>query len=637
MKQLGFKQALLIAVLLLVGISASATAYFSYLNEERTLTKHITLASQAYVKAKAQVIEARLGEIVGGVAKIGELYKNKDFPGSSAEDYIDFTHMMASAFNTGSTFIGFEETGDAYWNQTSSGWPNHKLNTDVRERSYYKIGRQAYSPIPTDPYLGEDGVTYWVSVTQRTKSGVIGTDMDLAFLSTLVQDKDIINGAVALIINQDTTILASNSPAVKAGDKGADYDWFRSTINQAVSQPSAVIDYVLNGNDKIFFSHQIKFGDKTWYFAIGLDKSVAFSELADARISAATTALIATIVSVIIAFFILQLLYKPILSLKDMVSGLSRGDGDLTQRLKVDSEDDLGQIAEGINSFIESLQHMMLEIQQASSSLQGNVKRLRDQSARNSSILQNHVSETEQIVTAIEEMNATADSMATDAANTARLTQQANETSQESRRIVEQSQNTVSALIADVDQSALNVQKMSEETQGINTVLSVIGDIAEQTNLLALNAAIEAARAGEQGRGFAVVADEVRNLASRTKDSTEEIEAALSSLLKGTQMVVESMENTKARCQEAADGSGEVGISLETMTRFVGEINDLSTQIATAAEEQSSVTQEVSRNMTAINEIVGELDSNGRQALDDAENIASINQQLNHIVNRFKL
>lgn len=252
-------------------------------------------------------------------------------------------------------------------------------------------------------------------------------------------------------------------------------------------------------------------------------------------------------------------------------------------------------------------------------------------------ILQNHVQETEQVVTAIEEMNSTADSMATDAANTADLTNKANEASAESKRTVTQAKANVQELVDDVSAASENVNKMASETDGINTILGVIGDIAEQTNLLALNAAIEAARAGEQGRGFAVVADEVRNLASRTKTSTEEIEAALASLQRGSQSVVSSMETTKQKCAQTAEGAGEVAESLDVMTQFVADINDLSTQIATAAEEQSSVTQELSRNMAAINDIVGELDSNGQQALEEAQTISEMNQTLTSIVRRFKL
>ncbi|MGC9458560.1 methyl-accepting chemotaxis protein, partial [Vibrio genomosp. F10] len=145
-----------------------------------------------------------------------------------------------------------------------------------------------------------------------------------------------------------------------------------------------------------------------------------------------------------------------------------------------------------------------------------------------------------------------AESMATDAANTAQLTHNANEAGNNSKQTAMNAQSNVSELVSDVENSAEQVQKMSNETDSITTILGVIGAIAEQTNLLALNAAIEAARAGEQGRGFAVVADEVRNLASRTKTSTEEIETALGSLLKGSQSVVESMDVTKNRCEHTA-------------------------------------------------------------------------------------
>ena len=546
------------------------------------------------------------------------------------------THFIAAAMNLGSAVLAFE-SGDAYWNvKNSLDWVNHKLTTDINKKSWFQDALRASTVTVTDPYLDNEG-SYWITIIERIKGGAVSVDMKLEFLAEMVRKANEIPGSTAVILNHDTTFLASSSNAIKLGQKGTDFDWFRDAAREAVSQKASVIDYTLDGQDKILFAHRIEVGDKNWYFAIGVDKSIAFAALSDAKAAALLISIIATLLSVVIAFFVIQGVYQPILALKETILGLSRGDGDLTQRLKVETKDDIGEIADGVNTFIESLQNMMLEIQEASVSLQSNVEAMKSQSARNTDILGNHVSETEQIVTAIEEMNATADAMATDAANTADLTQQANDTSLESKKIVEQSQQTVSALISDVDQASSDVQKMNDETQGISSILGVIGDIAEQTNLLALNAAIEAARAGEQGRGFAVVADEVRNLASRTKGSTEEIEAALGSLVKGSQAVVGSMDNTKDRCQETADGSGEVAESLESMTRFVDDINALSTQIATAAEEQSSVTQELSRNMTAINEIVGELDTNGQQALRDAEEVANINDQLIAIVGRFKL
>ncbi|QXO18855.1 methyl-accepting chemotaxis protein [Vibrio ostreae] len=632
MKNMGLKRTLLLSVILLVAISVALANFASYYEQKTSLTKSIMAQSNSFVLEQAAMISSYINEKVGGVSKIAQQYKNQQMSGS-ADQLINQTKFLANALNLESAVLAFDN-GDAYWNIATANWPNHKFNGDVTQRPWYQAAQRASGVTVTDPYKGTDGAN-WVTIIEKMQGGTVSADMTLSFLNDMV--KTTIPGAVAVIMNENTTLLASSSTVIKGGDKGTDYPWFKEAALTAVGKDKAVFEYNLNGQDKILFSHIIHAGDKKWYYAIGLDKSVAFAQLEDARTNAILVTVVATILCVLIAFVLINFLYRPIISLRDTIANLSSGNGDLTQRLTVTSNDDIGQISQGVNRFIEDLQNMMLEVKQASGSLQDNVQRLRQQSSSNRDILQSHVTETEQIVTAVEEMDATANSMATDAANTASLTQQANRTSDESRRIVDKSKQTVSALIADVEKASLDVQKMNDQTQNISTILTVIGDIAEQTNLLALNAAIEAARAGDQGRGFAVVADEVRKLASRTKESTGEIEEALSDLLSGCQTVVDSMRYTKERCQETADGSVDVEASLETLTRFVDEINDLSAQIATAAEEQSSVTQEVSRNMNAISDIVSNLDKNGQQALRDAEEIASVNSQLGSIVGRFKL
>ncbi|HHX8309550.1 TPA: methyl-accepting chemotaxis protein [Vibrio diabolicus] len=619
--------------MILVGLSLSGVSTALYLQEKEALTESVIHENKMYVESKAQMIETLVNEKVAGISKLAQQFKNTEFTGSEQE-IIEQTHFLANAMNLNSAVLAFE-SGDAYWNQTSDSWPENKFDGDVTQRSWYQDGRNASTVTVTEPY-STDGEVYWLTIIEKIKGGTVSVDMKLDFLNALVAKANDIPGATAVILNQDTSFLASSSNAIKAGEKGRDFDWFKDAANEAVSNESSMIHYLLNGQEKILFTHRINAGDKNWYFAVGLDKSVALAKLESARNSAILVSIIAMAISLVLSYLLIQALYQPILALKETIMNLSHGDADLTARLTMESNDDLGDIAKGVNRLIENLQNMMLDIQGVTATLQSNVGSMREHSERNRKILRSHVSETEQVVAAIEEMNATADSMASDAANTASLTQKANDTSSESRKIVERSQNTVSGLIGDVNLSASNVQQMNEKTQSINKVLGVIGEIAEQTNLLALNAAIEAARAGDQGRGFAVVADEVRSLASRTKDSTEEVEVALESLMKGSGAVVSSMEDTKSRCQETADEASEVAVSLEKMSDFVDDINDLSIQIATAAEEQSSVTQELSRNMSAIGKIVSELDENDHYVLKGAEDVAEMNNQLVSIVNRFK-
>ena len=634
MKTLGLKRMLLLSAMLLVGGSVSVSSYVLYLQQVDALTYEITDSGRLYTESESEQIEVMLNQKIAGLSRIAEKHRNQPLVANEHE-LIELTQFIAHAMNVVSSTIGFEN-GDGYWSAEAEAWPNHKYAGDVTTRAWYQEGRRANGAMLTKPYQGTDGKTY-ISAVEKIKGGVISADITLDFLHDIAIKVAEIPGAIALILDEDSTILASSSPIIKAGEKASQNPLIKDTIARLIGKDATNFEYMLGDDEKIMFSKRIRIGDKNWYFALGLEKATTFAALEHAKHTAITIAILVTLLSMLAAYAMIQIIYRPILALKQTILDLSSGDADLSQRLKVENDDDLGQIAQGVNQFIENLQKMMLEIRDATQVLQTNVERMREQSQQNSTVLQRHVTETEQVVTAIEQMNATADSMAADAANTANLTQQANQTSIDSREIVQQSQKTVSALITDVEQAVADVQQMTDETKSINAILSVIGGIAEQTNLLALNAAIEAARAGEQGRGFAVVADEVRNLASRTKNSTVEIEQALESLLKGTEQVVGSMDNTKSRCQETADGSGEVAVSLGTMNNFVDDINSLSTQIATAAEEQSSVTQELSRNMTAINDLVNELDSNGQQILQDAEDVANVYHQLEDIVSRFKV
>ena len=350
-----------------------------------------------------------------------------------------------------------------------------------------------------------------------------------------------------------------------------------------------------------------------------------------------TSSAVLIIVSLILIIWIITAIVKNLYTLKERIDTLSTGEADLTSRLTITNDDELGDISHSVNNFIIYLQSMMLDISQASVHITTSTEQLNQQSMQANSALIAHASETEQVVSAITEMSSTSETVAQNAADTAFNTQQANDEAILSKTIVSEASNSVLALVDEVDSASASINTMSNNTQEIIKALSVIGDIADQTNLLALNAAIEAARAGEQGRGFSVVADEVRSLAARTQTSTAEINQILNTLSSDASNAVSTMDATRSSCQRAAENTARVTDSLDNMTNFIIQINDLSTQIATASEEQSSVTEEVSRNMTNINEMVQELTKNGQATVDSTQTLASANTQLDALVKKFKL
>ena len=353
--------------------------------------------------------------------------------------------------------------------------------------------------------------------------------------------------------------------------------------------------------------------------------------------SMVTTSAILIILSFVIVIWIISAIVKSLLTLKERIDTLSTGEADLTSRIAIVYDDELGDISRSVNNFIIYLQSMMLDISQASVHITKSTEQLNDQSIKVNSALLTHASETDQVVSAITEMSSTSETVAQNAADTSINTQKANDEAILSKAIVTEASNSVIALVDEVDSASTSINTMNDNTQEIIKALSVIGEIADQTNLLALNAAIEAARAGEQGRGFAVVADEVRSLAARTQTSTAEINKILSTLSNDAENAVTAMDVTRSSCQRTAENTARVTDSLDNMTNFIIHINDLNTQIATASEEQSAVTEEVNRNMTNISEMVKELTRSGQETLDSTENLASANSQLDSLVKKFKL
>ncbi|EDM64797.1 hypothetical methyl-accepting chemotaxis protein, partial [Moritella sp. PE36] len=468
--------------------------------------------------------------------------------------------------------------------------------------------------------------------------GVLLADINLNMLEDMI-NKSAFFGATTSLYDINTMTIASTNEREVVGEKMQSYSNAYTALQRDIFQNNTgTFQLVINGIDQIVYYKTLHLDDKSsWKIVVTIDKSVLFLPVQNSLNNAIIINVLLVIFASVIIFIALSRLYRPILALKATIFDLAQGDADLTRRLDVNSRDDLGQIAESVNAFVSNLQRMMLEISKSTEHISMGVEQLKAQTEHNNTVLIEHASETDQVVVAVTEMSSTADSVAQSAAQSAIFTQRSADEAYKSKAVVEGAVHGVADLVNEVDAMALNIQTMNEDTHKISTVLSVIGEIADQTNLLALNAAIEAARAGEQGRGFAVVADEVRTLAARTQQSTSEINEMLARLRNGADMVVRAMDITKASCQKTAVTTASVNDNLDSMTESVMQINDLGIQIATAAEEQSSVTEEINRNMTMIQGMVNQLTENGEKTMGSTRNLASCNEQLLAIVSQFKL
>lgn len=404
-----------------------------------------------------------------------------------------------------------------------------------------------------------------------------------------------------------------------------------------LSANGSVIFSNKQGNNLTPISRSVEFAGQRWDLVgyIDMDSIQANTDQLNWMITLAL--LVCAAIIIVTSVMLLQVSFKPLSRLNRVVADLSQGNGDLTQRLAIESKDEIGQISHSINLFIEKLQQMFIEVADSSKEIDHAIVDLSSQSRSNLHTLNQHTQETEQAITAIEEMSASANAIAQSADDAALLTERTNRYADESKQTVTGAVDSVSGLVTQVSSMSHTISRMNDDTKQITSVLEVIGAIAEQTNLLALNAAIEAARAGEQGRGFAVVADEVRALASRTQQSTTQINEMLAKLKTTTENVVKEMDSTRNRCEETAERTNQVMDSLNVVTDSVAEINNLNTLIATSAMEQRQVTQEVSKNMAAIQEMVRELNNNAAQVTSVSDELQNTSHALTDVVGRFRV
>ncbi|WP_126456678.1 methyl-accepting chemotaxis protein [Sulfuriflexus mobilis] len=370
---------------------------------------------------------------------------------------------------------------------------------------------------------------------------------------------------------------------------------------------------------------------------IVMDRSTYATKQNNATLLNLVLGVVAVVIGLLISGLIARGIVSPIKHAATAMQEIAEGDGDLTKRLAVDGKDEVAALCHGFNLFAEKVHALVSDVADSTAYLSTAAGEMNAVTVELDSSIQQQKAEIEQVATAMNEMTATVQEVARSASDAAGSAATANEQSMDGQNVVEQNISAIRTLASEVDNAAEVINTVESDSERIGTVLDVIRGIAEQTNLLALNAAIEAARAGEQGRGFAVVADEVRTLASRTQASTEEIQEMIESLQKGSRNAVTVMQHGREQAEVSVGHASHAGESLTTITQAISSINDMNTQIASAAEEQSAVAEEINRNIVNISDMATIISNGSQQTSATGTELDLQAGKLQAIVARFRI
>ncbi|MEZ9594013.1 methyl-accepting chemotaxis protein [Shewanella sp. 10N.261.52.F9] len=337
-----------------------------------------------------------------------------------------------------------------------------------------------------------------------------------------------------------------------------------------------------------------------------------------------------------ILFFVSRTILRSIESMKQSIVSIE-ADSDLTRRIDIGSKDELGLLSGSFNLMLDKFQTSLHSVAETSSSLAESSQGMASITADAAVSVQMQRDELEMVATAMNEMTATVVEVAKNANDAADAAVQTDTQSQAGLTVVNNTVQTIEGLAVGIERASQVVKDLEDDSHQIGSILDVIKGIAEQTNLLALNAAIEAARAGEQGRGFAVVADEVRTLASRTQESTEEIQRMIEKLQGGAKLAADAMSDSRQYVDDSVNHARSAGEVLQSIAKAIATITDMNTQIATAAEEQSTVSEEINTNIVNISNAAEQTAVGTNTSSQESENLANMAQRLSGLVQEFKI
>ncbi|HDS1755355.1 MULTISPECIES: methyl-accepting chemotaxis protein McpA [unclassified Pseudomonas] len=507
---------------------------------------------------------------------------------------------------------------------------------DPRQRPWYGAAANAGQTVLTAPYQGAVGglmVTIATPVKRDGEMlGVVGGDLTLDTLVQIINSVDFGGIGHAFLADSSGQVIVSPDKDQVMKNLKDIYPGAGLRVEPGMQ------DVTLDGQQRLIsFAPVAGLPSAQWYIGLSIDKDKAYAALGQFRTSAIIAMVIAVAAIAGLLGLLIPVLMRPLTTMGRAMRDIAEGEGDLTRRLAVQRKDEFGELATSFNHFVERIHTSISEVSSATRLVHDLSEKVVN--ASNASIIgsEEQSMRTNSVAAAINQLGAATQEIARNAADASQHASGASEQANGGREVVEEAINAMTALSQRISESCEQIETLNASTDEIGKILDVIKGISQQTNLLALNAAIEAARAGEAGRGFAVVADEVRNLAHRTQESAEEIHRMITSLQVGSREAVHTMNTSQVSSEQTVQVANQAGVRLASVTQRIGEIDGMNQSVATATEEQTAVVESLNLDITQINALNQQGVENLNQTLQHCDALAQQAGRLKQLVGSFRI